>query len=165
MMGRSTTARRPLGIKLITALFFVESVALIAVAFVGYIRPALRSSANAYIAQRIPYLQAFGLVNLGVMLAPVFAIGSIVEGLGVWLLKRWARTFILWDLGNRLCGGAIAVAMLWAIDRGMLSSIVAQRHFLPGIALNVVIFGYFLDPDTKRAFGIRDDEEEDWWTI
>ncbi len=78
-------------------------------------------------------------------------------------MKRWARTFILWDLVNRLGGGVCAAAMLWAIDRQMLSSIVSAPHFLPGLVVNVVILGYLFDPDAKRAFGIRDDEPENWW--
>ena len=154
---------RPLGIKLIAALSLLESAALILAAIVGYLSPDLRPRANVSISQRAPLLQAFDAVDLGVRLAPLFALVNFIEGTGIWFMKRWARTFILWDLVNRLGGGVCAAAMLWAIDRQMLSSIVSAPHFLPGLVVNVVILGYLFDPDAKRAFGIRDDEPENWW--
>jgi hypothetical protein len=154
-----------MGVKLISILFFLESVALILAAVIGHFRPELRLSANAFISQRVPLIQAFELDQWGVKLAPLFAIFSSVEGLGIWFLKRWARSFVLWDLVNRLCGGAIAAAMLWGPDRNMLSSIISKPHFAIGVVVNILIVFFLLDPDAKRAFGMKSDESEDWLVI
>ena len=156
---------RPLGVKLIALLFLLESIALILAALIGHFRPELRSSANEFVSQRAPLIQAFDLINWGVKLAPLFALFSIVEGLGIWFLKRWARTFVLWDLVNRLCGGAIAAVMLWSIDRNMLSSIISKPHFAIGVVINIYIVFFLLDPDAKRAFGMKEGESEDWLVI
>ena len=157
--------RRPLGIKLIAALFLLETAMLIGAAVIGYLRPSLRSSANAFIAQRAPIIEALGMGAFGVQLAPLFAIVGAVEGLGIWLLKRWARTFVLWDLVNRLCGGGVAAAMLWAVDRKVLSSIISAPPFILGLLVNLMIVGFLLDPDSKRAFGVKASESEDWLVL
>ena len=81
----------------------------------------------------------------------------------MWFMKRWARTFILWDTMNRLIGGACAAAALWVIDRQTLSSIVSAPHFAPGVLVNVLIAGYLFDPDVRLAFGVKQGESEDWW--
>jgi hypothetical protein len=155
--------KRPLGVKLIAALYMSESIALVLAAIIGRIKPELWLRADLFVAQRVPLIQLLGIADLGVMLAPLFAFISAVLGMGIWFRKKWARTLILWDLVNRLGGGACAAAILWSSDPQMLSSIVSAPHFLLGVVLNVLILGYLFDPDAKRAFGVKDDEPEDWW--
>ena len=154
---------RPFGVKFIAFFFLLEAIALLLAALVGHMYPAFRLAANMFISQRVPLLQAFAIVDFGVKLAPLFALINFLEGAGVWFMKKWARTFILWDTMNRLIGGACAAAVLWAIDRQTLSSIVSAPHFLPGVAVNIFIAGYLFDPDVKRLFGVKQAEPEDWW--
>jgi hypothetical protein len=158
-----TDQKRPLGIKLVAALYVLESIALVLAAIIGRINHELWLRADVFIAQRVPLIQLLGIANLGVTLAPLFAMVSVVLGMGVWFLKKWARTFILWDIMNRLGGGLCAAILLWSMDRQMLTSIVSAHYFIPGVFANIVILGYLFDPDVKRAFGMKDDEQENWW--
>ena len=92
------------------------------------------------------------------MLAPMFAIFETVMAVGIWFLKRWARTYILVTISCWFCQAGIAVAMLWAIERNFLISIIKGPYFAFGLVTSIVMFNYLLDPDTKRAFGVPDDE-------
>lgn len=151
---------RPFGVKLIAGVFFLEAAVLVLAAAVGYLKPELQPNANKFIAQRAPYLQDLDLVKFGVMLAPLLAAFDAAKGLGIWFLKRWARVLIVLDLTYRLGEAAVAAVLLWGVDRKMLLSIVSTPAFAIGSVLNVIILGYLLDPDAKRAFGLRDDQSD-----
>ena len=155
--------KRSLGVKLIAGLYILESIALVLAAIIARIRPELWLRADLFIAQRVPLIQLLGIADLGVMLAPIFAVISVVLGMGIWFRKKWARTFILWDIVNRLGGGLCAAAILSAIDRQMLSSILSTPYFVFGVLANIAILSYLFDSDVKREFRIKDDEQEDWW--
>lgn len=151
--------KRPLGIKLVAAFYFLESAVLAIAAMVGYFKPELRSGAEAFIAQRAPFLKEFELVNYGLVAAPFLAGVDAVLGLGIFFLQKWTRLLIVWDLGYRVGDAAVAAAMLWAIDRKMLSSIVSTPTFLINATAHIAILLYLLDPDTKRVFQVM---ESDW---
>ena len=80
---------RPLGVKLIAALFLLEATALIIAVGIGLSRPEFRSAADRFIAQRVPLIQEFSS-RFSFFLAPLFALVSLAEGLGIWYLKRGA---------------------------------------------------------------------------
>ena len=151
---------RPLGVKLVAAFFLLDATALFLAAAIGYLLPGLQSSANNFIAQRAPFIKELDFVPFGVFLAPLIACFRAVQGLGIWFLKRWARTFIVLDLMYRLGDAAVAAALLSGVDRKMLLSIVSTPTFAINAIAHVLILFYLLHPHAKRAFGLRDDQSD-----
>jgi hypothetical protein len=151
---------RPLGVKLVAAFFLLDATALLVAAAIGYLLPGLQTSANNFIAHRAPFIKELDLAPFGVFLAPLIACFRAVQGLGIWFLKGWARTFIIFDLMYRLGDAAVAAALLFGIDRKMLSSIVSTPHFAIYAIAHVLILLYLLGPEAKRAFGLRDDQPD-----
>ena len=155
-----TVRGRPLGVKLVAAFFLLDAAALLLAAAIGYLFPGLQSSANNFIAQRAPYIKEMELVPFGIYLAPLIAGFHVVQGLGIWFLKRWARTFIVFDLMYRLGDAAVAAALLSGIDRKLLLSIVSTPNFAINAIAHILILFYLLDPDAKRAVGLREDHSD-----
>jgi hypothetical protein len=100
------------------------------------------------------------LVRFGIYLAPLIAGFHVVQGVGIWFLKRWARTFIVFDLMYRLGDAAVAAALLSGIDRKLLLSIVSTPNFAINAIAHILILFYLLDPDAKCAFGLREDHSD-----
>jgi len=151
---------RPLGVKLVAAFFLLDATALLVAAALGHLLPGFQSSANNFIAQRAPFIRELDLVPFGVSLAPLVACFHAVQGLGIWFLKRWARTFVVLDLIYRLGDAAFAAVLLFGIDRKMLLSIVSTPSFAISAIAHVLMLFYLLDPDAKRAFGLRDGQSD-----
>jgi len=151
---------RPLGVKLVAAFFLLDAAALLLAAAIGYLFPGLQSSANNFIAQRAPYIKELELVPFGIFLAPLIAGFHVVQGFGIWFLKRWARTFIVFDLTYRLGDAAVAAVLLSSIDRKLLLSIASTPNFAINAVAHILILFYLLDPDAKRVFGLHDDQSD-----
>ena len=143
---------------LIAILFFLEAVALIIAAIVGYVEPDLQSSAIDFVSRSAPFIREFDLVHFDLMLAPLLAVIDVLMALGIWFLQKWARAFIVVDIGYRLCDSAVAALYLWGSDRDKLRAITSTPHFVIGVLIDVIILGYFLDPDARRSFGMGDEE-------
>jgi len=151
---------RPLGLKLIAALFLLEGAAVIIAVGIGLSRPEFRSAANRFIAQRVPFIEELNGSRFSFFLATLSALVSFAEGLGIWYLKRGAGAFIVYDLTYRLGAGVVAAAMLWASDRKMLVSIVSPPQYVIGLVTNILVLMYLLDPEIRQAFGIPDHESD-----
>jgi len=138
------TGDRPLGVKLVAAYLFLKATALVlAVAFI-YEKPGFWQGAKEFIAN-------FDL-NLGVMAAPVFAFLDVAVGMGIWSLKKWARTLIILDHSYALCRGIVASALLMGFDRKLLASLASTPYFAINVATCIAILFYLLDPDVKSKF-------------
>jgi hypothetical protein len=159
MSGNGNGIKRPLGIKLVAAFYFLESAVLAIAAMVGYFKPDLRPMAEEFIVRRVPFIKEFDLTGYSIMLAPLLVATDAVLGLGIFSLQKWTRLFIVCDLSYRIGDAVVAAAALWAVDRKMLSSIVSTPTFLINATAHIAILLYLLDPDTKRVFRVK---ESDW---
>ena len=121
--------RRPLGVKLIAFFFFFEAAALILAVAIGYMYPDLRSRANTFISQRAPLLQAFEIVNIGVKLAPLFALVNIMLP-------------ILWSISNTLTTRVSGmIAFLGFLTLGYPESPSVSRRIAVVLGSSVLILG------------------------
>jgi predicted transporter len=86
----------------------------------------------------------------------LFALFDIVVGLGILLLKRWARTIIVvnnsWILGR----AAVGLAIVIVTDRKALSSLQLSPYLEIYLIASVFMLFYLLDPRVKREFGVHE---------
>jgi hypothetical protein len=152
------TKHRSLGVKLIAAYLCVEAAVLITAIAIALMRPELQPGASDYISHLEPYIQAFDFRNSGIVLALglLFALFDIVVGLGISLLKRWARTIIVlnssWILGRLAVGLAIVIAT----DRKALSSLKLSPYPAIYLTASALMLCYLLDPDVRNEFGVHE---------
>lgn len=149
---------RPFGVMLIALYFLLEAMALICASLIGYAHPTFRVGANEFISHFAVFLQQLKLASYGIELAPMLAIVALVQGLGIWFLKDWARSLVYVLIVCWFCEAAAAVTILWAIDQDFLLSCIKTPYFGAGFLTRVIMFYYLRDPDTKRVFGVKDDD-------
>ncbi|MGA8673332.1 MAG: hypothetical protein WB679_25885 [Terracidiphilus sp.] len=146
--------RRPVGVKLIAAFFFLKAAAIILALIVAHIYPGYRASAQEFIGQLAPLLQGQH-TDLGMLIAPFFSLLGIVIGLGVWFTKQWARTLLILDTGIPLGRLAIALVTITALDRKLFALLPSSAYFLIDVFSSILILGYLLDPNARRAFRVE----------
>jgi hypothetical protein len=92
---------------------------------------------------------------LDVWLAPVFVVIDSALGLGIWFLQRWARTLVVIDLTwlyGRALVGLIIVATVY---RDSVRFVHPTIYFEINLLAGIIMLAALVDPDVKRAFGIR----------
>ena len=147
---------RPVGVKLVALYFCLRASALILALVLAQLRPEAGFAANDLIANLLPIIQRVYAHDYEMFLAPIFALLEIVLGLGIWFLRKWARTLAVWDL-------------MWEMlaTLGMLSTTNSAHSFThrPTLAItsyiameliaSMLILVYLFNPLVKKAFGVR----------
>ena len=158
LSGSSEIARnRPTGVKPIAAYLCLKAAALILAVVASHTEFELRSEAADFLLNVVPLIPKFGLQNYVSILAPVFALVDLVLGLGIWHLKRWARTFIVVNLTWGLARAGMFFVATAAFDRKMFPLIASSPYlpyFLFDLVSSVPIFFCLLDPDVMQAFRV-----------
>jgi hypothetical protein len=155
--------KRPYGIKFIAYCFALRSLILIVAAAIGCVDPELRAGANDFIWHFAPWIKEADLVQFGIVLAPLMAIYDAVVGLGLWFLNRWVRAWVIVSFMYWVAYDGVKIMM----NRTMSSSsaLNSAPYFAFEFAISVLIFGYLFVPDVRSAFGLRSDEDDDWWRM
>jgi hypothetical protein len=147
---------RPVGIKLVAIYFCLRASAIILALVLAQLRPEAGSSANDLIANLLPIIRRIYAHDYEMFLAPIFAFLEMVLGLGIWFLRKWARTLAVWDL---------MWEMLATLD--MLSTTNSAHSFAhrPTLAItsyievefiaSMLILVYLFNSAVKKAFGVR----------
>lgn len=146
-MRLSVAKNRPVGVALIAGYLILKAAALLLAVTIVRTSPSLQPKASEFIAN-----VAF---KVGVSLPYPTAILDVVMGLGIWLLKSWARTIIVVINGYGLCRMAVGSAILMAVDRQFLISHTSSPYFAVNLLAGVAILVYLLDPERKRLFAER----------
>jgi hypothetical protein len=143
---------RLLGVRLIAAYLFLKATALIVAEAVVHSRSDLQPEADEFIS--------YFAINLGASLrhqsALLTAFLDVSVGLGIWFLRRWARTVIVLTNSYGLCRITIGSAILMNLDRRFLTSQISSPYFAISVVAAILILFYLLDTDVKRAFGVRE---------
>jgi hypothetical protein len=149
-----TTSARPVGVQLISGLYFLKASAMAVAIGVALIIPDSAPAAQRFAAQLAPLLQLIHS-NLWLLIAPLFVLLGIAVGVGVWFLQGWA-----WGLLVVMCGVPLVrlAQFLFAgivVNRAWLSHLPSSPLFVIDVSTSVLIVWYLLQDDVKRAFGDR----------
>src|SRR6266508_3899933 len=131
--------RRPFGITLIAAYLILKAVALLmamAVVHLSSVPQPIASELVSAVSLRIHIPLPFPTALL-----------SVTVGLGIWFLKKWARTVIVVVNTYALCRMAVGSAILMAIDRKFLISQTSSPYFALNLIAGIAILVYLLDPE------------------
>lgn len=143
---------RPLGVKLISALYFVKSLALTIAIVVATIRPDLLPVAQKFAAELAPLLKVFHS-SLGMMIAPFFVVLGIAIGVGIWCLSGWAYGLLIVMCGVSLIRLAQFLVACFLVNHKWLSLLPSSPLFAIDVTTSIFIVAYLLRPEVKQAFG------------
>ncbi len=149
------TDHRPLGVELIAGYFCLKAAMLPMAVAIAHMSPELQPAANELISHLSPIIHGFRIWGFEVFLALPFALLRLAVGLGIWFLKRWARTIIVLDLLWFFCRAAVGLGILLALDH-KLPPLASSPYLAVDIVISASILVYLLDPEVKRTFGIRE---------
>ena len=100
----------------------------------------------------------WSMVHMGLIIG-IFGIIFLIVGIGILLLKNWARILFLWQMGlwvvYGLCSSYAFVFAGANLSKTILNFLL--RFFLPVL----LSFYFFTRPKVKRAFGERNPERSE----
>lgn len=146
---------RPLGIKFITAYLCLRALLLVVVSIFAYLTPESRPQCNRFISHLIPMVLRLHALDFAFILAPLFSFVEAVAGIGIWMLKRWARTIIVLELSYLAVRIGVGLVALAAFDRRDFDTLKPSPYFIIEALACLIMLGCLLDPDVKSAFGIN----------
>lgn len=159
-MGHPYMANRPIAIRFISAYLLLKA-ATLAFCFASvHYWPKTKWQMKQIIESIVPTIAAVQRGHqddflLDVWLAPVFVVIDSALGLGIWFLQRWARTLVVIDLTwlyGRALVGLIIVATVY---RDSVRFVHPTIYFEINLLAGIIMLAALVDPDVKRAFGIR----------
>lgn len=142
---------RPLGIKIIAGILFVESAILLSSALASYL---LSPSQIAYVGQffgSIPYFNKLPIATdtPSMILAALLGLWAGIKGIGIWFMWGWVRMLILLDLAGRLGDFILAATMM---DHKELIALTHSPDFVGSFLLNLAVLLYLADSGVEEEF-------------
>jgi hypothetical protein len=142
---------RPLGIKIIAGIFFLESAILLSSALASYL---LSPSQVAYVGQffgSIPYFNRLPIATdmPSMIFAALLGIWAGTKGLGIWFMWGWVRMLILLDLAGRFGDFMLAASMM---DHKQLNALTHNPDFVGSLLLNLAVLLYLADSGVEEEF-------------
>jgi hypothetical protein len=150
------TQHPPLGVKLIAVYFCLKAAVVIVAVAIAHFKPELQPAVANFLADVVPLIRRYELLNYGVFVAPPFALLDLTVGLGIWHLRRWARALVVLDLSWGLTKVAMGLAAMMAFYREMLSPQTLSPYFVIELSRCILMFFYLIDPDVRHAFRVRE---------
>lgn len=146
---------RPLGVKLISALYIGKAIGIAAAVATAWSNPDSLPAAQRFASQLAPPLQMFHS-NTGMMFAPLFVLLGLALGAGVWFLQGWAWGLLLVMCGIPLVRLAQFLGFSLLINHRLISLLPSSPFFAFDVFTSLLIVGYLLKPEVKYIFGDRD---------
>jgi hypothetical protein len=150
------TNHRPLGVMLIAGYFCLKAAVLSIAIAIAYTSPELQPDAKDLIAYLVPMITKLHIGSIDFVFALPFALLRLAVGLGIWFLKKWARTLVVLDLSWAFCRAAIGLAMYLSIDHKLPPLPSSSLYLTIDVIISAYILVYLLDSDVKRTFGVRE---------
>jgi len=144
-------SQRPLGVKIIAGVLFLESAILLLSALVSYYPSAAQLARLEDFCGTIPYFNRLPLAHdtPSLVFVVLFGLWTGLKGMGIWLMWSWVRILILLDLAGRFGDFLLAASM---IDHKELDGLLHNPDFIVGFILNLLVLIYLADSGVERGF-------------
>jgi hypothetical protein len=142
---------RPLGIRVIAVILFLESAILLLSAFASlWLSGAQVEQIEAFFGT-IPYFKRLPLANdtPSIVFAGLWGTWAALKGLGIWFMWSWVRILILLDLAGRFGDFILATAIM---DHKQQSELLHNPDFVVGFVVNLLVLLYLADSGVEREF-------------
>jgi len=149
--------KRPQGVTFVALFQFSKAAFLLLLTATISVHPEALSDANSIVrllisiaTSHVVHTTAHLHGDLVAFRFAVYAVPGLIFGCGLWFMKKWARTILVWSSGIWVVRWVLAAFVRdWAFGD---NEVLPDKQLWAFMVIDLAIFSYLVHDDVKRAF-------------